>query len=190
MGLFFRSRRRAKLKYEPHHCRGCELMGNCRDKDLDWKHRNGCYDFEKKPVNYDIPARCNIQVLKYERKVRPVKRVLIMGCRAYENYPEAYRYINRCLAGISDEYRIVVVSGGVRLADRLGHRFASDNGFEVEFYRTDWDRHGKDANLQRNRKEVDVSDCVICLWDGESDYTGAIIDYARQRDKPLMLKMI
>lgn len=30
------------LKYVPHYCQQCELLGICRDEDNNWKCRDGC----------------------------------------------------------------------------------------------------------------------------------------------------
>lgn len=46
--------------------------------------------------------------------MRENKYVLIAGCRDYNNYAEAKRYINRCIAEIRKRYKITVISGGAR----------------------------------------------------------------------------
>ena len=53
------------------------------------------------------------------------KRILIAGCRDFNNYKIAKRYINRCLSEIKKQYDLIIVSGGAKGADMLGERFAN-----------------------------------------------------------------
>ena len=41
-----------------------------------------------------------------------IKRVVIAGCRYYNNYDEAKIYIDYCLSNIKKENDIIIVSGG------------------------------------------------------------------------------
>ena len=49
-------------------------------------------------------------------------RVVIAGCRDYNNYDEAKAYIDFCLSEIRMENDIVVVSGCASGADAIGER--------------------------------------------------------------------
>ena len=40
--LFASKRERKFLKYVPRYCRGCEIVGLCRDEKNNWKCRHGC----------------------------------------------------------------------------------------------------------------------------------------------------
>ncbi len=48
-----------------------------------------------------------------------IKRVVIAGCRDYNNYAEAKQYIDFCLSNIRKENNIVIVSGGACGADAI-----------------------------------------------------------------------
>ena len=117
-----------------------------------------------------------------------VKRVVIAGCRDYSNYEEAKKYIDLCLSNILKENNIVIVSGGARGADALGERYAEENGLEIERYPANWDIYGRGAGLRRNQKMAEISDYVICFWDGKSRGTKRMIECAKSVENPLKLK--
>lgn len=114
-----------------------------------------------------------------------IKRIVIAGCRDYDNFAEAKTFIDDCLSEFTDKYAIVVLSGGARGADAIGERYAKQNGFEVERYPADWARYGKGAGLRRNKTMAEVCDLVICFWDGKSRGTKSMIEYARKCGKPV-----
>lgn len=118
------------------------------------------------------------------------KRIVIAGCRDYNNYDEAKPYIDFCLSNISKENSIVIVSGCASGADAIGERYAKENGYEVEKYPADWKAYGRGAGPKRNKQMAQVSDYVICFWDGKSKGTKSMIDYARKCGKPVKIKTI
>ena len=117
-------------------------------------------------------------------------RVVIAGCRDYENYEEAKKYIDICLSDIRKENEIVIVSGCARGADALGEKYAKENGFKVEKYPADWITYGRSAGPKRNEEMAKISDYVICFWDGKSRGTKSMIEYAKKYNKPLKIKTI
>ncbi len=120
----------------------------------------------------------------------PTKRVVIAGCRDYDNYDEAKQYIDFCLSNIRKENNIVIVSGCASGADALGERYAKENGFNVEKYPADWDKYGKSAGPRRNKQMAEICDCVICFWDGKSRGTKSMLECAKECCKPFKIKMI
>ena len=121
---------------------------------------------------------------------KPTKRVVIAGCRDYNGYDEAKKYIDFCLFNVRKENNIVIVSGCASGADALGERYAEENGFKVEKYPADWKTYGKSAGPKRNKQMAEVCDYVICFWDEKSKGTRSMIDYARKLDKPIKIKKI
>ena len=119
-----------------------------------------------------------------------IKKVVIAGCRDYNNYNEAKNFIDLCLRDIKKDNEIVIVSGGAGGADALGEQYAKENGFAVEKYPADWKNYGKSAGPKRNKQMAEVSDYVICFWDEESKGTKSMIDYARKCGKPVKIKKI
>ena len=65
------------------------------------------------------------------KKRLPTKRVVIAGCRDYNNYDEAKLYIDLCLSNIRKENNIIIVSGCASGADAIGERYAKENGFRL-----------------------------------------------------------
>lgn len=120
----------------------------------------------------------------------PIKRVVVAGCRDYDNYDEAKAYIDICLSDIRKRNEIIIVLGGAKGADSLGERYAEENGFKVEKYPADWVRYGISAGPRRNRQMAEISDYVICFWDGESRGTRSMIESARKFGKPVKIKRI
>ena len=125
----------------------------------------------------------------FEKKL-PTKRVVIAGCRDYNNYDEAKPYIDYCLSNIRKENNIVIVSGCASGADAIEERYAEENGFKVEKYPADWKTYSRSAGPRRNKQMAEVSDYVICFWDEKSKGTKSMIEYARIYDKPLKIKKV
>lgn len=119
-----------------------------------------------------------------------IKRVVIAGCRDYNNYDEAKTYIDLCLSDIRKKYEIVILSGGARGADAIGERYAKENGFNIEKHPAAWEIYGKSAGPRRNKQMAEACDFVICFWDGQSRGTGSMIEYAKTYGKPIRIKII
>ena len=117
-------------------------------------------------------------------------RVVIAGCRDYENYDEAKEYIDFCLSSIRKENKIIIISGCANGADALGERYAAENGFVIEKYPADWEKYGRSAGPKRNKQMAQAADYVICFWDGESRGTRSMIEYAKKFEKPTRVKTI
>ncbi len=122
--------------------------------------------------------------------MRNVKRVVVAGCRDYNNYEEAKAYIDYCLLNIRKGNDIIIVSGGASGADALGERYAKENGFRVEKYSADWETYGKSAGPIRNEQMAEICDYVICFWDEKSRGTKSMIEYAKKHRKPIRVKKI
>ncbi|MBE6738861.1 MAG: DUF2493 domain-containing protein [Ruminococcaceae bacterium] len=119
-----------------------------------------------------------------------IKRVVIAGCRDYNNYDEAKLYIDFCLSNIRRENDIVIVSGCASGADAIGERYARQNGFKVEKYPANWEKYGRGAGPIRNKQMAQACDYVICFWDGKSRGTKSMIEFARECNKPVRIKKI
>lgn len=118
------------------------------------------------------------------------KRVAVVGCRQYENYEEAKEYIDFCICEIRRKYTLIFVSGGCRGADSLGERYAAENGFETEIYPAVWEKYGRAAGPKRNKKIAEISDYIICFWDGKSRGTKSLLRFAAKAEKPVKIKYI
>ncbi len=119
-----------------------------------------------------------------------MKRVVIAGCRDYNNYNEAKEYIDFCISEIRKKNEIVILSGGASGADAIGERYALENGFKTEKHPADWKKYGRAAGPIRNKEMASLSDYVICFWDNKSKGTKSMIEYAKKLNKPLRVKII
>lgn len=119
-----------------------------------------------------------------------IKRVVIAGCRDYNNYDEAKQYIDFCLVDIKKENDIIIVSGCASGADAIGERYAEENGLKVEKYPADWTKYGRSAGPKRNEQMAQISDLVICFWDEKSRGTKSMIEYAKKYGKAVKIKII
>ncbi len=119
-----------------------------------------------------------------------VKRIVVAGCRDFENYDIAKEYIDFCISEIKNNHTVIFVSGGCRGADRLGERYAQENGYEVELHSADWKKYGRSAGPKRNKEMAEIADYVICFWNGKSKGTKSMIDYAKGLNKPVRIKKI
>ncbi len=108
----------------------------------------------------------------------------------YNNYDEAKAFIDSCISNIRKQNKIIIVSGGARGADALGERYARENGFEIERHPADWEKHGKSAGPIRNKEMAQIADYVICFWDKRSRGTKSMIDFAKEHNKPIRIKII
>ena len=119
-----------------------------------------------------------------------IKKVVIAGCRDYDNYVEAKEYIDYYLSKVKNENEIIIISGGAKGADALGERYAKENGFKIEKYLADWPRYGRSAGPKRNKQMAEKCDFVICFWDGQSRGTKSMISYAKEFGKPIKIKIV
>ncbi len=119
-----------------------------------------------------------------------IKRIVIAGCREYNDYLTAKEYIDYCISRIRKEYTLVILSGGCKGADMLGERYAKENGFKVERYNAEWKKYGRRAGPIRNEIMAGLCDYVICFWDGKSRGTKSMIDLAEMKGKPVNIKKI
>ncbi len=119
-----------------------------------------------------------------------IKRIVIAGCRNFENYELAKKYINFCISDIKKKYELIFISGGCSGADLLGERYAKENGYALEIYPANWKKYGRSAGPKRNKQMADNCDYVICFWDGKSRGTKSMIDYAKALNKPIKIKRI
>ncbi|MBE6562618.1 MAG: DUF2493 domain-containing protein [Ruminococcaceae bacterium] len=119
-----------------------------------------------------------------------IKKVVIAGCRYYNDYEEAKAYIDSYLSDIVKEHTVVIVSGGASGADLIGERYALEHGLAIERYPADWKKYGRSAGPIRNQQMAKVCDFVICFWDGQSRGTRSMIDCAKKMGKDVYIKKI
>ena len=118
------------------------------------------------------------------------KRILVAGCRSYNNYEDAKIFIEQSISKLKEEHTIIFVSGYCKGADMLGEKYALENHYKIERYPANWAVFGKAAGPKRNKLMAEVADYVICFWDGSSKGTKSLINYVDKLNKPLFIKYI
>lgn len=102
-------------------------------------------------------------------------KVIIAGGRDFSDYDNLCQVCNKIL---SEQTNIEIVSGVANGADKLGERFAFDNGYPIKQFPADWDKFGKSAGYKRNAEMAEYADALIAFWDGKSKGTKHMIDLA------------
>jgi|SRR5579875_1509981 len=113
-------------------------------------------------------------------------RVIIAGSRAFR-YEQTTQLIEKAVRS-SGFHVTEVVSGCAPGIDKLGERWAGENGKRIKRFPADWDRFGKSAGVRRNEEMGQYADALIAIWDGESRGTRHIIAYmSNHQDKPVFI---
>lgn len=107
-------------------------------------------------------------------------RIIVAGSRDFDDYDLLCEKMDRFVRRL-DKGKTVILSGGAKGADRLGERWAYENGITVEVYRADWDKYGKAAGMIRNSEMVENASALVAFWDGESRGTADTISKAEQK---------
>ncbi len=117
-----------------------------------------------------------------------MKKIVVAGCRYFNDYEMAKSFILECLGNECDEVSFIV--GDCRGADSLGKRFAIESGYNIETYPAEWSKYGRAAGPLRNKKMAEACDLVICFWDGISKGSASMIKYANKLGKSVKIKLI
>ena len=104
--------------------------------------------------------------------------VIIAGSRDFNNYELLKSKCNNILSNSSD---ICIISGTARGADKLGERYANEQGYAMQQFPADWDRYGKSAGYKRNVLMAEHADALIAFWDGMSKGTRHMIEIAHSK---------
>ena len=104
--------------------------------------------------------------------------VVVFGSRSITDYEQVKAILD---AYHSENPITCVVSGNANGADKIGERWASENGIPVSVHPANWDVYGVRAGMVRNGKMASVADHGIALWDGESRGTLDMIRRMRGR---------
>lgn len=117
-------------------------------------------------------------------------KIVIAGCRDYNNYDEAEIFIEEVLHSFIDINEITIVSGNCTGADKIGEIFALKHNLKLEIHPAEWKKYGKYAGPKRNQIMAEIADIVICFWDKKSRGTASMIKCAKKLNKPVYIKEI
>lgn len=112
-------------------------------------------------------------------------KLIIAGGRDFTNYELLYNTVTNF---INNDSNIEIISGGANGADKLGERYATENGYLIIKFLAKWDKYGKSAGYKRNLEMAEYADSCICFWDGKSKGTNHMITIAK--NKGLLITII
>ena len=104
-------------------------------------------------------------------------KIIIAGGRDFNDYNKLCQFCNKIL---SEQTEVEIVSGTANGADKLGEKYAVDNGHPIKQFPADWDKFGKSAGYKRNAQMAEYADALIAFWDGKSRGTKHMIDLAKR----------
>lgn len=116
---------------------------------------------------------------------RKVVKVIIAGGRDFNDYELLKSKVDYYLSNaIKNNYKIIIVSGTARGADRLGEKYAKEKKYEIAYFPADWSL-GKRAGYLRNQDmstyaKEGGNGALICFWNGQSKGSKHMIDIAKK----------
>jgi hypothetical protein len=114
-------------------------------------------------------------------------KIGIIGSRTFNNYELLKEVMSDYIYQGSLLDCELVVSGGANGADKLGERWAKENGIPTLIFKPDWGKYGKSAGFIRNEDIIKNSDFVVAFWDEVSKGTKSSIDLAMKHDIPVRI---
>lgn len=104
-------------------------------------------------------------------------KLIIAGGRNFSDYEKLCQFCDKIL---SKQTKIKIVSGTANGADKLGEKYANENGYKIKQFPANWNKYGKSAGYKRNAKMAEYADALIAFWDGKSKGTKHMIDLAKR----------
>lgn len=80
-----------------------------------------------------------------------------------------------------------IVSGGARGVDTCAAEYAKSKGLRLTVFFPDYEKYGRHAPLERNKKIIDYADSVIVFWDGISTGTRFVINECKRTGKAIKI---
>lgn len=112
-------------------------------------------------------------------------RIIIAGSRSFNDYDLLKE---KCDIFFQNYNNIEIISGTANGADKLGERYAIENGYQLKLFPADWNRYGKSAGFRRNVEMSNHADALVVFWDGKSRGTQHMIREAEK--KKLLLRVV
>ena len=110
----------------------------------------------------------------------------IVGSRGFNDYARLCRELFKLFPQPTEQIS-KVVSGGANGADKLGVRWANEQGIASKEFIPEWKRRdgstNRGAGLQRNTDIIEAADVVVAFWSGISPGTRDSIEKATARNK-------
>ena len=116
------------------------------------------------------------------------KRVIIAGCRNFQDYRRFCLAVDRDLSRLKEEYELVILSGHCSGTDAMAERYAQEQGYCLEVYPADW-RLGNAAGPSRNRHMVEKADYAIVFPSGGPG-SQSLVAFAKEKGIPIRIHPI
>ena len=112
-------------------------------------------------------------------------KVIIAGGRSLINYQFVLDAVKCSGFEITE-----VVSGRASGIDKLGEKYAYDNGIPISFFPANWDKYGKRAGGIRNEEMGHYGEALIAVWDKISRGTLHMIQTAEKLGIPVYIHYV
>lgn len=112
-------------------------------------------------------------------------KLIIAGSRGFNNYSFLKEKVDFLLKNVNEE--IEIVSGTAQGADRLGERYANENGFKLKCFPANWDKFGNAAGYIRNQDMAEYANACVVFWVNNSKGTKHMIDLAEKHKLKLRI---
>lgn len=111
-------------------------------------------------------------------------RVIVAGGRDYDDYDKMKESLDYFF---QNKKPTSIVCGEAKGADKLGRKYAEENGIQVDSFPADWENEGKSAGYKRNERMSKNADALVAYWDGESRGTANMIELMKNMGKPVKI---
>lgn len=98
-------------------------------------------------------------------------KIIIAGGRDFDNYNMVEQTMKNLDLPVTE-----IVCGCAPGADRLGEKWAINNGIKVTYFPVDWDNYGIFAGFIRNAEMAEYADYLVAFWDMKSSGTKHMIE--------------
>lgn len=115
-------------------------------------------------------------------------RLIIAGSRGFSDYEMLRRTVGDFMLSLNKHNEpVTILSGTAKGADKLGERYAKENGHALEQYPADWNSFGKAAGYLRNKQMAQAATHCIVFWDGVSKGAHHMWQIANEKQLPRWL---
>lgn len=113
-------------------------------------------------------------------------KIAIIGSRECSNID----FVGNLEAVLNVSKDDTIISGGAKGIDTLAANYAKEKNISLIEFLPDYKKNGRAATFIRNREIVDNSNVVVAFWNGNSKGTKYTLDYARKKNKRIIVVSI
>lgn len=113
-------------------------------------------------------------------------KIAIIGSRECSNID----FVGNLEAVLNVSKDDIIISGGAKGIDTLASNYAKEKNISLIEFLPDYKKNGRAATFIRNREIVDNSNIVVAFWNGKSKGTKYTLDYARKKNKRIIVVSI